>query len=71
MFKATLNTKAEGENDNDWESVGSVEEDFPVVGLEELLDGLKLDDGPKKNVHDLSDDEEDKKNEYWAVASIN
>jgi hypothetical protein len=45
LFKATLtNAKATG-SDDDWESVDSIEEDFPVMELEELLDGLKLDEG--------------------------
>lgn len=48
LFQATLKKKSEmvKENDSDdsddWEDV---EEDFPHVKLEELLDNLKIDDG--------------------------
>lgn len=50
LFKATLkksiaNEGDNGESDDDWEDV---EEDFPHVKLDELLDGinnLKIDDG--------------------------
>ena len=48
LFKATLKKKNElvkadgGDSESDWESV---EEDYPHVRLEELLDGLKIDDG--------------------------
>jgi len=55
LFKATLKKKPEDE-DSGWESV---EEDFPIVKLEELLENLKLDDGPKIGAD--SDDEEEKK----------
>ena len=41
MFKATLKKKDE-DDDSDWESV---EEDYPHVRLEELLDNLTLDGG--------------------------
>jgi hypothetical protein len=53
LFKATLKKQ---EEDSDWESV---EEDFPHVKLEELLAGLKLDDGP--TVGQESESEEEKK----------
>lgn len=46
LFKATLKKVPKPDNHsddgNDWEDV---EEDFPHVKLEELLDNLKLDDG--------------------------
>jgi hypothetical protein len=46
MFKATLKNNGQSkennaESDSDWESV---EEDFPAVKLEDLLDNLKLND---------------------------
>lgn len=47
LFKATLRNKGNN-SDDDWESVDSIEEDFPVMELEELLDGLKLDEGNDK-----------------------
>ena len=57
MFKASLGAKAEEDQDeSDWESV---EEDFPVVELEELLDNLKIDEG--ENFED--DDAEETKGE--------
>ena len=53
MFKATLK-KVEGDgSDDEWEDV---EEDFPHVKLEELLDNLKLDSGDEH----ASDEEESK-----------
>jgi hypothetical protein len=45
MFKATLKKaaeKAEGQDSDEWEDV---EEDFPMVKLEELMENLKIDDG--------------------------
>jgi hypothetical protein len=47
LFKATLKKAADaGEgSDEDWEDL---EEDFPHVKLEELLDNLKLDDGDEE-----------------------
>lgn len=42
LFKATLKKDDAGSGDDEWEDI---EEDFPHVKLEELLDNLKLDDG--------------------------
>jgi len=45
LFKATLkkeNKEGEEGSGDEWEDV---EEDFPHVKLEELLDNLKIDDG--------------------------
>lgn len=45
LFKATLKkqpTQAQGDAEEEWEDV---EEDFPHVKLEELLDNLRIDDG--------------------------
>ena len=50
LFKATLKKEDSG---SDWEDV---EEDFPHVRLEELLDNLKIDD-PNEHV---SEEEESK-----------
>jgi hypothetical protein len=41
IIKANLKKKEECENEDDWESV---EEDAPIIKLEELLDNLKLGD---------------------------
>ena len=50
MFKATLKKE---DSDDDWEDV---EEDFPHVRLEELLDNLKIDDPNEQS----SEEEESK-----------
>ena len=45
IFKATLRKaadKADGQDSDEWEDV---EEDFPMVKLEELMENLKIDDG--------------------------
>lgn len=55
IFAATLKNKGD-DSEEDYESA---EEDFPAVGLEELLDGLKLDDGPKIEGFSDGDNSED------------
>jgi len=62
LFKATLKSKNEivkadgDDSDSDWESA---EEDFPNVRLEELMDNLKLDDGPElEGAEPIEQDEE-------------
>ena len=40
------------------EDYNSAEDDFPAIGLEELMDDLKLDDGPEfDNISDGSGEE--------------
>lgn len=55
LFKATLKKQptevgANSEDADEWEDV---EEDFPHVKLEELLDNLKIDDGTHTDEEDL------------------
>jgi hypothetical protein len=56
LFKATLKkqpNQAHGDDDDEWEDV---EEDFPHVKLDELLDGLanlKIDDGSGEPDEDI------------------
>lgn len=50
MFTASLKPKGDGSD----EEYNSAEDDFPAVGLEELMDDLKLDDGPTDNFSDGS-----------------